>query len=310
MVVASATLSAGALVFFAAEAAPASAATGTATASVGACKLGKRLCGLLGAGKGISAKPPRSSAGPSSRHSPEPAAEHKHKPKSANRPAPRSHHHGTVSHLVNLPTPPADASPATPAPPTEPNPSVPTPPTDTSPDVPAPPADPSPDQPTPPADTNPAALTRPADTNPAVSAPTADPSPDQPTPPTDTNPAVSAPTADAIPHVPTPPANARPGVSAPGSSAAAALPAVPDRDPAVVPGSTADPQAERLAAEPALLVAESAPDGEPLPPLLVATASGLIGALATLNPSLLFRRAVAEEGCRRRRSSGPATRRG
>ncbi|WP_329234568.1 hypothetical protein OG417_28160 [Actinoallomurus sp. NBC_01490] len=281
IVVASATLSAGALVFFAAEASPASAATGTATASVGACRLGKRLCGLLGAGKGIAAKPPKSSAGPSSRHSPEPAAEHKHKhkhkPKSANRPAPRSHHHGTVSHLMNLPTPPANASPAAPTPPAEPNPDVSRPPTDTSPDIPAPPADPVPDQPTPPADTNPG---------------------------------VSAPTAGPIPHVPPPPANVRPGVSAPKSSAAAALPDVPDRDPAVAPGSTANPQAERLAAEPALLVAESAPDGEPLPPLLVATASGLIGALAALNLSLLFRRAVAEEGCRRRRAGGPATRRG
>ncbi|GLY91600.1 hypothetical protein [Actinoallomurus iriomotensis] len=185
--VASATLSAGALVFFAAQAGPASAATGRTT--VGECRLGRLLCGLLGAGKGVPGAPPRPSAKPSSRPSAEPPPKHRHK--AAKRPAPRSRHQFAVRRPVDLPAPPAGA---------------------------------------------------------------------------------------------------RPDVSVPESSPAPALPDVPDRDPVVVPRSTASAPAERLAAEPALLVAESAPDGEPLPPLLVATASGLIGALAALNLSLLFRR--------------------
>ena len=94
--------------------------------------------------------------------------------------------------------------------------------------------------------------------------------------------------------LPAPPPDASPEVSSP----APALPDVPDRDPVVVPGSAASPPAERPVAEPALLVAEPAPDGRPLPPLLVATASGLIGALAALNLSLLFRRREAAEGRR------------
>ncbi|MFB9840657.1 hypothetical protein ACFFNX_51835, partial [Actinoallomurus acaciae] len=100
IVVASATLSAGALVFFAAEAGPATAATGT---SVDACRLGKPLCGLLGAGKGRPATPPKPSAKPS--------AKHRHRPKNANRPAPHPRRRGVVSHPVDLPAPPPDASP-------------------------------------------------------------------------------------------------------------------------------------------------------------------------------------------------------
>ena len=197
IVVASATLSAGALVFVAAEAGPATAATGTTVTSVGECKLGKLLCGLLGAGKGRPAAPPKPSAKPSGRPSAARAPKHRHKPKHANKAAPRSHRQGVVSHPVDLPAPPPAASPEV-------------------------------------------------------------------------------------------------------SSPAPALPDVPDRDPVVVPGSAASPPAEHLGAEPALLVAEPAPDGRPSPPLLVATASGLIGALAALNLSLLFRRREAAE---RRRPS-------
>jgi hypothetical protein len=203
IVAASATLPAGALVFFAAvagpasaAAGPASAATGTALASVHACRLGKPLCGLLGAGKGVPGAPPRSSTGR--------APGHRHRPKPANSRVPRSRRHGTVSHLVNPPAPPTDASPDTPAPPT-----------DLSPDVPAPPTGASPD----------------------TSTPTTHTSPDTPAPPTDTSPGAPTPSGALSPDTSTPTGDAGSGVAAPGSSPA--YTSAGTRDPVVTTGSPA-----------------------------------------------------------------------
>jgi hypothetical protein len=78
---ASATLSAGALVFFAASTGTASAQTSTA-APAADCKLGKLLCKILGAGTGTPAVPPKTSAPASTKPAAKPA-----KPKA--RPAPR-----------------------------------------------------------------------------------------------------------------------------------------------------------------------------------------------------------------------------
>jgi hypothetical protein len=76
-----------------------------------------------------------------------------------------------------------------------------------------------------------------------------------------------------------------PTVPVPQTAQAPALPDVTDQDPLVMP--EAGPGAE---SPPARLVADSAPDGETIPPLLVATASGLIGAVAALNLSVLRHR--------------------
>jgi hypothetical protein len=78
---ASATLSAGALVFFAAGTGTASAQTSTA-AQAAECKLGTLLCKILGAGTGTPAVPPKTSAPAKPSSQPKPA-----KPKA--RPAPR-----------------------------------------------------------------------------------------------------------------------------------------------------------------------------------------------------------------------------
>jgi hypothetical protein len=64
-----------------------------------------------------------------------------------------------------------------------------------------------------------------------------------------------------------------------------ALPDVTDQDPLVVPEAGPGGQSPSTR-----LVADSAPADGTIPPLLVATASGLIGALAALNLSVLRRR--------------------
>lgn len=76
-----------------------------------------------------------------------------------------------------------------------------------------------------------------------------------------------------------------PAIPVPQTAQAPALPDVTDQDPLVVPeaGPGAEPPSARL-------VADSAPDGETIPPLLVGTASGLIGAIAALNLSVLRHR--------------------
>lgn len=81
-----------------------------------------------------------------------------------------------------------------------------------------------------------------------------------------------------------PPAAGAPSYPVPQSAQAPQLPDVSDQDPLVVPGAApGGPSSKRL-------VADSAPQGETIPPLLVATASGLIGAIAALNISVLRRR--------------------
>lgn len=81
------------------------------------------------------------------------------------------------------------------------------------------------------------------------------------------------------------PAGDVPTVPVPQTAQAPALPDVADQDPLVVPEA-----APGAAETPARLVADSSPEGDTIPPLLVATASGLIGAIAALNFSVLRRR--------------------
>jgi hypothetical protein len=181
---ASVTLSAGALVFFAAGTGPASAGTRAVTSGTADCKLGKLLCGLLGAGKGTPAAPPGNAGGTSTKPAAKPKP--KPKPKPAAKPAPAGH------------------------------------------DAP-------------------------------VNGPAEAPAP--------------------------PPVDVQPDVPVPDSAQVPALPDVAEQDPVVVPeAAPGDP------APSARLVADSAPADGNAPPLLVATASGLIGAVAALNLSLLRRR--------------------
>jgi hypothetical protein len=180
---ASATLSAGALVFFAAGTAPAVAETQSAATTADECKLGKLLCGLLGAGSGTPAAPPKTTAAAKPTTKPKP----KPKPKPAAKPA--APHHGSAgSGGLSVDGPPA-----------------------------------------------------------------------------------------------LPVEGDAPTVAAPESTATPALPEIAPEDPVVVPEAGGGPPSSQL-------VADSQPAGQPVPPLLVATASGLIGAVAALNLSLLRRR--------------------
>jgi hypothetical protein len=184
----SATLSAGALVFFAVGTGPASAETPTAVTGVNECKLGKLLCGLLGAGTGTPATPPKATASTPAKPKPKPTAKSKPKPK----PKP-----------ATKPAPPANGG-----------------------------------------------------------------------------------GGDGSVGVPPPlPVGGGADVPVPESSQEEpALPEIAPQDPLVVPGSAPAAQG------PTQLVAESAPAGDMVPPALVATASGLIGAVAALNLSVLRRR--------------------
>lgn len=183
---ASATLSAGALVFFAAGTAPASADTRSAVSGQTECKLGKLLCGLLGGGTGTPTTPPKVPGGgtstkPSSKPKPT-------EPKPAAKPAPA--HHGSSG----------------------------------------------------------------GSSGGSAGAP--------------------LPVGGGVPEIPVPDSTQTP-----------ALPDVANQDPLVLPEAGPDGQTPS-----ARLVAESAPTGDTVPPLLVATASGLIGAIAALNLSVLRRR--------------------
>jgi hypothetical protein len=84
-----------------------------------------------------------------------------------------------------------------------------------------------------------------------------------------------------------PPVEGAPDIPVPNSTQTPALPDLTNQDPLVLPEAAPDGQAP-----PARLVAESAPEGqgETVPPLLVATASGLIGAITALNLSVLRRK--------------------
>src|SRR3954469_9422610 len=90
---ASATLSAGALVFFAASTAPASADTRSA-ASTSGCPLGKLLCRLLGHGGSTSSPPPASGGGTTTKPTSAPKPKPKPKPRPAAKPPAQAHHGG------------------------------------------------------------------------------------------------------------------------------------------------------------------------------------------------------------------------
>jgi hypothetical protein len=181
---ASATLSAGALVFFVAGTGPASADTRSAVSGQTECKLGKLLCGLLGGGAGTPAAPPKPSVGTSTK----PSSKPKPMPKPAAKPAPA--HHGS-----------------------------------------------------------------------------------------------SGSSAGGSAGAPLPVGGGIPDIPVPDSTQTPALPDVTNQDPLVLPEAGPDGQAPS-----ARLVAESSPEGNTVPPLLVATASGLAGAIAALNLSVLRRR--------------------
>ena len=84
---------------------------------------------------------------------------------------------------------------------------------------------------------------------------------------------------------PVPPAGDAPSIPVPQTVRGPALPDVTDQDPLVVPEAAPGGQSPSTR-----LVADAAPADGTIPPLLVATASGLIGALAALNLSVLRRR--------------------
>ncbi|MCO6007811.1 hypothetical protein NE236_22795 [Actinoallomurus purpureus] len=75
---ASATVSAGAVMFFAAGAGPASAESRATVRTAGECKLGPLLCSVLGGGTGKPANPPKSGGSGSTKPKPKPSAGHSH----------------------------------------------------------------------------------------------------------------------------------------------------------------------------------------------------------------------------------------
>lgn len=79
-----------------------------------------------------------------------------------------------------------------------------------------------------------------------------------------------------------PPAGYAPTIPVPQSAQAPALPNVGNEDPLVLPESALGAESPS-----ARLVADDSPGGETISPLLVATASGLIGAIAALHISVL-----------------------
>jgi hypothetical protein len=182
----SATLSAGALVFFAAGTGPASADTRPAASSTQECKLGRLLCGILGGGSGTPASPPPTSSGGST--STKPTAKPTAKTGGGTQPKPK-------------PAAPARHS--------------------------------------------------------------------------------SGGGSTAVP----PPAAGVPTIPVPNSAQTPALPDVTTQDPLVLPEPAPDGRTPT-----ARLAAQSGPASDTVPPLLVATASGLVGALAALNLSVLRRR--------------------
>lgn len=185
----SATLSAGALVFFAAGTGPASADTGAAPSTTQECKLGKLLCGILGQGTGTKTSPPKAPGGSTSTKSaPKPPAKSGGGAQPKPKPAPAHHSSGGGSGGGTSAVPP--------------------------------------------------------------------------------------PAAGDVPTIPVPDSTQTP-----------ALPDVTTQDPLVLPEAGPDGQAPT-----ARLAAQSAPENPTVPPLLVATASGLAGALAALNLSVLRRR--------------------
>ncbi|GAA4601245.1 hypothetical protein GCM10023195_02900 [Actinoallomurus liliacearum] len=192
----SATMSAGAVVFFAIGTGPASAETSTMVRTAGECKLGPLLCSILNGGKGSASAPPKSSGSGSSKPTTKPT---KPKPQPKPKPKPAS---GRATHSGSGGSGGSGS----------------------------------------------------------VNAP------------------IAPPAAGA--------GGSAPEVAAPQQQGPA-LPDIVSRDPVVSPQDSPVGQDQ---ATPARLVAASAPESDPVPPLLVATASGLIGAVTALNLSVLGRR--------------------
>ncbi|MEV5707109.1 hypothetical protein [Actinoallomurus sp. NPDC052274] len=198
---ASATVSAGAVVFFAIGTGPASAETSAAVRTAGECKLGPLLCSILNGGKGSASSPPKSGGSGSSKPTTKPS-----KPKPQPKPKPAS---GRATHSGS-----GGGSGGS-----------------------------------------------------------------------------GGSSGSGSVHAPIAPPAAGAGGSAPEVAApqqqGPALPDIVSRDPVVSPQDSPVGQDQ---ATPARLVAASAPESDPVPPLLVATASGLIGAVTALNLSVLGRR--------------------
>lgn len=199
---ASATVSAGAVVFFAVGAGPASAETSSTAGKTGECKLGPLLCSILNGGKGSPSSPPKSSGGSSSKPTSKPKPRPKPQSKPRSKPASgHSSHSGSGS----------------------------------------------------------GGSAGGAGGSGAVNGPIAPP----------------AGSAGNVPEV------AAPQQQGP------ALPDIVGRDPLVYPQeSPAGPNQ----ATSARLMAAGDPESDSVPPLLVATASGLVGAVTALNLSVLGRR--------------------
>ncbi|WP_433188881.1 hypothetical protein [Actinoallomurus sp. CA-150999] len=193
---ASATVSAGAVVFFTVGAGPASADSRSTVRTAGECKLGPLLCSILGGGTGKPAAPPKS--GGSSK--PKPRSTPKTRPSSGH-----SGHSGSGSD---------------------------------------------------------------GGSHSGSGGGSGSGSVDQP---------IAPPAAGTT--------GGAPQVAAPQQQGPA-LPDITSQNPLVYPQDSPVRQEQT----PARLVAASDPAGEPVPPLLVATASGLIGAVTALNLSVLNRR--------------------
>jgi hypothetical protein len=196
---ASATVSAGAVVFFAVGAGPASADSRATVRTAGECKLGTLLCSILGGGTGTPTNPPKGGSGST-------------KPKSQPKPKPKpssgsggSHHSGSGSGSGSGGSGSGSGSGS-------------------------------------------------------VSGPIAPP---------------AGGSAGNVPQVASP------------QQQGPALPDIVSQDPIVYPQAV---PAGQEPTTPARLVAASDPETGSVPPLLVATASGLVGAVTALNLSVLGRR--------------------
>ncbi|MFL6053454.1 MAG: hypothetical protein ACJ72W_11130 [Actinoallomurus sp.] len=196
---ASATVSAGAVVFFAVGAGPASADSRATVRTAGECKLGTLLCSVLGGGTGTPTNPPKS-GGSGSKPKPQPKPKVKTRPTSGHSPRSGS---GSGSGSGGSGSGSGSGS---------------------------------------------------------VSGPIAPPAGGS--------------------------AGNAPQVAAPQQQGPA-LPDIVSQDPLVYPQDSPVGQEQTT---PARLVAASDPEGGSVPPLLVATASGLVGAVTALNLSVLGRR--------------------
>jgi hypothetical protein len=204
---ASATVSAGAVVFFAAGAGPASADSRATVRTAGECKLGTLLCSVLGGGTGTPTNPPKSGGSGSTKPKPQPKP--KAKPRSGSGGA---QHSGSGSGSGGSGSGSGSGGSGS------------------------------------------------GSGSGSVSGPIAPPAGGS--------------------------AAGAPQVAAPQQQGPA-LPDIVSQDPIVYPEGSPVGQEQTT---PARLVAASDPEGGSVPPLLVATASGLVGAVTALNLSVLGRR--------------------